>query len=137
MPIDDLIQRDVVTLPPDATCAEVASVMRDEDVGSVVAVEEDGRPVGIVTDRDLVLRVLAAGVSPEKTTLREVMTDAPIFLSGDRSVDRAIRTLRDQRIRRLVLVDPDGGLEGVVSLDDLFAMLASQLCDLSEATGLG
>jgi CBS domain-containing protein len=130
--IESLLRRPVCTLPPEATCQEAAQVMRDEGVGSVVVAEE-ARPLGIVTDRDLVLRVMAAGREAGKTRLREVMSAQPVFLAKERGFDQLLATMRQQGVRRVPVVDEAGRLEGVVSLDDLLPLLADQLGELAEA----
>ncbi len=133
MPIEDLIQREVETLGPEATCIEAATLMRDEEIGAIV-VEEDGRPLGIITDRDLVARVVASGLDPQKTQIREAMSEEPIFLEEDRSIGNATRMMGEYGIRRLIVVDDDGELEGVVSLDDLLQMFADEFQALARAT---
>ncbi len=133
MPIADLIQREVHCLPPDATCQEAAKLMQSEDIGSVVIVADE-QPVGIITDRDLVTRVLASGCAVDKTLIGDVMSCEPIFLEGDRSIERAIHTMEEYGIRRLIVVDDEGLLEGLISFDDLFQMLALQLRALAGAT---
>jgi CBS domain-containing protein len=105
--------------------------LRDEGVGCVV-VSEDERPLGIVTDRDLVVRVMASGLDPDKTSLRDVMSGEPVFLAGERSIDQVIAIMRDEHIRRVPVVDAHGRLEGVLTLDDLLPLLAGQLGDLAE-----
>jgi CBS domain-containing protein len=132
MPIESLLRRPVCTLPPDATCQEAAQLLRDEGVGCVV-VAQDQRPLGIVTDRDLVVRVMASGLDPEKTPLREAMSREPVFLAHRRSLGELVATMRQQRIRRVPVVNDEGRLEGVVTLDDLLPLLAGQLADLAEA----
>lgn len=132
MPIQSLLRRPVCTLPPEASCQEAAQLMRDEDVGCVV-VSQDDRPLGIATDRDLVVRVMAAGRDPAKTRLRDVMSGEPVFLASVRGLDQVVATMRQQRVRRIPIVDADGRLEGVVALDDLLLLLAGQLGDLAEA----
>ncbi|MEN8182094.1 MAG: CBS domain-containing protein [Myxococcota bacterium] len=132
MSIESLLQRPVCTLPPDAPCREAAQLLRDERVGCVV-VAEDERPLGIVTDRDLVVRVIAACLDPEKTLVRDAMSGEPVFLASERSLDQVVATMRQQRVRRVPVVDADGRLDGVVALDDLLPLLASQLGDLAEA----
>lgn len=132
MSIESLLRRPVCMLPPEATCQEAAQVMRDEGVGSVVVAEE-ARPLGIVTDRDLVLRVMAAGREAGKTRLREVMSAQPVFLAKERGFDQLLATMRQQGVRRVPVVDEAGRLEGVVSLDDLLPLLADQLGELAEA----
>jgi CBS domain-containing protein len=131
MSIESLLRHPVSTLPPDAPCREAAQLLRDEDVGCVV-VSEDERPLGIVTDRDLVVRVMAAGLDPGKTLLRDVMSGEPVFLARERSVEQVFATMREQRVRRIPVVDAEGRLEGVLALDDLLLLLAAQLGDLAE-----
>ena len=132
MPIDDILKAPVRVLPPDATCMEAARMMRDENIGCIVVAEQD-RPLGIVTDRDLVLRVMAPGGEAEKFQLRDVMTNEPIFVSADQSLDQVVAAMRDLAIRRVPAVDEHGNLCGMVSLDDVLLRLADQLGDLAEA----
>jgi CBS domain-containing protein len=132
MAVEELIRRTVQTLPPEATCKDAATLMNDERIGTVVVVDGD-YPLGIITDRDLVVRVMAEGRLPDKTQLQEVMSSDPIFLEGDRGMDEVIRTMRNQRIRRLIVVDDQGRLEGLVSSDDLLGVVAGELTDLTEA----
>ena len=132
MSIESLLRRPVQTLPPDAPCREAAQLLRDEGVGCVV-VSEDERPLGIVTDRDLVVRVMASGLDPDKTPLRDVMSGEPVFLADERGIDQVVATMRQERIRRIPIVDAEGRLEGVVTLDDLLPLLAQQLGELAEA----
>lgn len=130
MPIERLLRRPVTTLPPDATCTDAARVMRDENIGCVVVAQE-GRPLGVVTDRDLVVRVMAASEAPDKLLLRHAMSGEPVFLGGARGVDQVVGTMRDQGVRRLPIVDEGGELEGLVSLDDLVVLLSDQLATLA------
>ena len=107
-------------------------MMRDENIGSVV-VARDRQPLGIVTDRGLALRVVAEGGDPEKLLLSDVMTGEPIFIGEDRSVDQAVAAMRDLAIRRVPVVDADGRLSGIVSMDDVLVLLADQLGSLAVA----
>ena len=131
MGIEKLIRRPVHTLAPNATCKEGAQLMREYGVGSVV-VAEGRRPVGMVTDRDIVVRVVAAGRDPAKVTLRDVMAGEPIFLGRERGLAQVIETMRDQGVRRLPVVDEQGLLEGILTLDDLLVLLTDQLGALAE-----
>ncbi len=132
MPIEELIRRPVKTLGPEATCTEAAVLMRDENIGAVV-VEEDGRPLGVVTDRDLAVRVVAAGRDPGAVRLVEIMSGEPIFVSGARGLDQVIAAMRDGGVRRVPIVDAEGRLRGLVAMDDLQILIAGQLGDLAEA----
>jgi CBS domain-containing protein len=105
--------------------------MRDERVGAVVVAEEN-RPLGVVTDRDLVVRVMANGGDPDKLLLRDVMSTDPIFLSGPRTLDQLIVAMRDNTIRRVPVVSEEGRLQGLVSMDDLLVLLADQLSALCD-----
>jgi CBS domain-containing protein len=131
VPIERLLRRPAVTLGPDASCAEAAERMRDANVGAIV-VADGGRPLGVVTDRDIAVRVVAEGLAPETTAVREVMSGQPVFLSGERSLDQLVAAMRDLAVRRVPIVDADGKLSGVVSLDDLVVLLAEQLGSLAE-----
>jgi CBS domain-containing protein len=130
--IQDLIHRPVVTLPPSASCMEAAGLMRDANVGAIV-VAEDREPLGVVTDRDLAVRVIAEGRDAREVSLRGVMSIYPAFLSIRRSLDEAVATMRDLGVRRLPIVDEHGHLEGMLSMDDILATIGRQLGQLGEA----
>lgn len=132
MSLKDLIRRPVETLPPGASAAEAARLMRDRNIGSVIVVR-DGSPVGVVTDRDLALRVVAEDRPPTGITLESIMSPHPAFLSVRRSLDEAIETMRDWGVRRLPIVDEAGQLEGIVSMDDILAEIGRQIGALGEA----
>lgn len=116
---------DVVTVAPDATCVEVADEMDAHTVGCVVVVK-DGVPVGMITDRDIVCRVVAADRDAEKTTAEEVMSGD--LVTGELGVDLSdqLARMRDRSVRRLPLLD-DGKLAGIVTLDDVVVQLSSYL----------
>lgn len=115
--VQDMMSTDLVTCPSTTTIAEAARLMRDRDIGDVLVTQDDDRVVGIVTDRDLVVRCLADGAAP----------DAPIDFacSGELSTlpvtgspDDAVRMMRERSLRRLPVVDA-GRVVGIVSLGDL------------------
>ena len=132
MSMHTLIRRHVVVQPPTATCYDAAELMRDRNVGSIVVVENQ-QPLGLVTDRDLVTRVIADKRDPAQVLLREVMSPSPIFLSHRRSVDEAVETMRDLGVRRLPIVDDQNRVVGILSLDDLLVHLGAQLNALGQA----
>jgi len=113
---------EVMTQPPtavaiDATLRVAARTMRDLDIGDVVVVE-DGRPVGIVTDRDIVVRGLALGLDAETTGIGDICSRDLATLSPKDSVDDAERLMREKSLRRVPVVEK-GTLMGVVSIGDL------------------
>lgn len=132
MKLGDLIRKPLEVLPPTASCANAASLMRDRRVGSVVLVEQ-GRPLGIVTDRDLVTRVMAMGYDPAQLAVREIMTAFPIYLSTSQTTSDAVRTMCEMAVRRIPVVDAAGALVGMIAMDDLIAHLGSQLHALGTA----
>ncbi|MFO7177739.1 MAG: CBS domain-containing protein [Pseudomonadota bacterium] len=132
MSIAQLIRRPVETLPPTATCVDAAQLMRTRNIGSVI-VAKDGEPQGVVTDRDLAVRVIAERREPSQVELSEVMSPHPIFLSIHRSLDDAIETMRDLGVRRIPVVNDDGQLEGILSMDDVISMLARQISQVGAA----
>jgi len=132
MSIEELVQRDVRTVRPDASCAEAAVRMRDANVGCLVVVAEDETPIGIVTDRDLTLRVLADRGDPDQP-VRDVMTGDPIFLSESAPLHEVIATMRDLRFRRMIVVDDTKRLCGILTLDDLVMHLGETASNLAEA----
>lgn len=132
MSLDAIVQRPARTLPPTASCAEAARMMRDENIGAVV-VANGNEPVGIVTDRDLAVRVVAEQRSPEDVQLSSVMSTHPAFLAKRRTLDEVISTMRQLGVRRLPVVDDAGNLDGILSLDDVLMLLARQLGEIGEA----
>lgn len=124
MDIGCLCQRRVDTASSEETARAAAQRMVARCVGSLVVVDARERPLGIVTDRDLVLRVIAVGADPSDTTLGDVMSGHVETLPEDASVEAALAAMRANAVRRLPVVGRDGSLVGIVSLDDVIAQLA-------------
>jgi CBS domain-containing protein len=115
--IKEVMTRDVRACEPNATVADAAKVMAQEDVGPVPIVE-DGRLVGIVTDRDIVVRVVAEGRDPNATTVKEIAsTDLVTVAPGD-DLDEALNLLAERQVRRLPVVEGDR-LVGIVAQADV------------------
>jgi CBS domain-containing protein len=110
--------------------ATVARRLRDQRVGCVVVARE-GRPVGILTDRDVVLRVVAEGL-PGTAPIDDVLTYDPITLSSDETVEAAVQRMREHGVRRIPIVDGAGLVVGIVTLDELLARLGSELAAVGE-----
>jgi CBS domain-containing protein len=131
MNIATLVRREPATISPTAPCAQAARHMRDAQVGSLVVVEA-GQPVGMLTDRDLVVRVLAAGRDAEDVPVREAMSQRPIFVSESQDARSVLQVMRDLAVRRIPVVNERRALVGVVSLDDLLVALADELAAVAE-----
>jgi CBS domain-containing protein len=118
MRVSEVMVRDPVTFHPDTPVNELAKTMRERPIASVVLVKE-GKPVGIVTERDLVHRVLADGRDPSKLRAGEVCSKPVVAVSVYCDVEDAVDTMNDYKIRRLVVVDPDDKVAGILTTDDL------------------
>ena len=131
--IEEVMTRNPTSLTADATLVAAARTMKDLDIGNVVVVE-DGRPIGIVTDRDIVVRGLGAGRAPDATSLREISSMDLTTLGPRDDVDAAAKLMRDKAVRRLPVVDGDT-VVGIVSLGDLAQRrdLGSALAEISAA----
>jgi CBS domain-containing protein len=126
MSLERFCRKPVVTIAPGQTVHEVAREMRDKHVGAVV-VAEDGRPVGIVTDRDLVMRAILEGRDPSTTPVKEIMSRNPTIVRSDQKIDDAIVTIRQAGVRRVPIVDDTGMMVGMIALDDLVVLMAGEL----------
>jgi CBS domain-containing protein len=112
MKVRELMTKQPTTVAPDVTLGEVATLMKQEDCGSLPVVEGN-RLVGIVTDRDLVIRGIAAGKDPKTTRVSQVMSADPVTIGPDAAVDEARKVMADRQIRRLPVVDK-GALVGII-----------------------
>jgi CBS domain-containing protein len=118
MNIKDVMTADVSFVGLDTPILEIARKMRDGDIGSTPVVEQE-RLVGMVTDRDIVVRVIAEGGDVRTKTARDAMSPGILYCFVDDTVEAVLDNMGDQQIRRLPVVDRDKRLVGVVSLGDL------------------
>ncbi len=130
--IKDFMQREVITTSPSVPVSEAAYLMRNEDIGALVVIDADVKPVGIVTDRDLVVSVLAEKANPDEVLVGDVMTKNPICVGEDTNIFDIMSILSEHSIRRLP-VTSGGKLIGIVSIDDLIVVVATELVNLSMA----
>ncbi len=128
MPVKDLIQRKVVTIEPDDPVMLAAQRMKDKMVGSLVVLDGD-KPAGIITDRDIAIRIVGAGKDPT-TPVREVMTRDPITIRDDANFFDLTKAFREAAVRRLIVVDKDGKLVGLISIDDILELLTAEFANL-------
>jgi CBS domain-containing protein len=116
--VADVMSKDVKLASPEDTVQQAARVMSEQDTG-VLPVSENDRLVGMVTDRDLAVRALAAGKDPSKTKLREVMSGEPRYVFEDDPVERAAASMAEQQVKRMPVLNRDKRLVGIVSVGDL------------------
>ncbi|SOD41399.1 CBS domain-containing protein [Nitrosovibrio sp. Nv4] len=135
MPIGEICNRDVVFLRRDDTVLEAAKLMRKHHVGDVVVVEErDGVrvPVGIVTDRDLVVEIMATELDHTVITVGDIMEQELITVKESVGIFEAVQYMRSKTVRRLPIVDETGALLGILTLDDLLELLSEELLAISK-----
>lgn len=118
MKVKEVMTPKVSFVAPDAPITEIARKMRDEDIGAMPIAEND-KLVGMVTDRDIVIRALADGADIKAMRVREVMSPKILYCTEDQTVEDVLENMGEEQIRRLPVVNRDKRLVGVVSLGDL------------------
>jgi CBS domain-containing protein len=124
--VKDLMTAQAEVISPDATSEEAASVMKTLDIGVLPVCDEEGL-VGILTDRDLVVRVLAAKRDPKAMLVGEAMTPSVVYCFEDDDVERAATVMAGQQIRRLPVLDRNRKLIGIISIGDIAVQGQAQL----------
>ena len=136
MPIGEVCVRDVVVVSKEQTIQQAAVLMRRNHVGDLVVVEEraGGRqvPVGIVTDRDIVVSVLATAVDPQVYTVGDLVARKLLTVAEDQGVFETIQYMRTNGVRRMPVVDRAGGVVGIISVDDLIQLLSDEMSELAK-----
>ena len=138
MTLKTICNREVLIAQKNDTLVEAAKLMREYQVGSIVVIEEQNGvryPVGLVTDRDIVIEVIAKEVDINSVTLGDVMCRDIILGKENDDVNETIKIMRQRGIRRLPVVDDSGALVGIVTMDDLIDLIAEQLKDIATVIG--
>ncbi|RLI88475.1 MAG: hypothetical protein DRO62_03650 [Candidatus Altiarchaeales archaeon] len=115
--VGDAMTRGVIYVKPDDNVQRVAEIMKKNDIDSVIVID-NGVGVGIVTDMDIIAKVVATGKDPKTTTVSKIMTSPLITITPDADIDDAAREMRDREVRRLI-VTQDGNIIGMLSEFDL------------------
>lgn len=129
---DDHYLRDVVTSPKGTSLCDVGYLMGRRAVGCVVIVDDEERPVGILTDRDLTCRAIARDLDLDKATAADVMTEPLVTATPRETIEEVVARMRSHRIRRLPVLE-NGKLVGIVTLDDVLSSLGNELSYLGTA----
>lgn len=135
MPIGEFCNREVVFATRKIGIPEAAQLMRQHHVGDLVVVEEiDGKrvPVGMVTDRDMVIEIIAKSLDFNKFSVGDIMSTQLVSVRDNEGVFETIRLMRAKGIRRVPVVNQAGGLEGIVSADDMLDLLAEEMAELAK-----
>jgi len=135
MSIGEFCNREVVYALRETTVVEAAKLMRSHHVGSLVVADEVSagkrKPVGIVTDRDIVVEVTATGLDPKAMTVGDIMSSQLATVHEEDTVEQTMEMMRFKGVRRLPVVGRDGGLAGIITVDDLLELMAENLMELT------
>jgi signal-transduction protein with cAMP-binding, CBS, and nucleotidyltransferase domain len=128
----ELSIKPVVTIGPDASIQEAARLMRTKRVGALV-VTSSRKPIGILTDRDITVDVVAAGSDPATTTVSKVMHRNPRVLREEQGLFDAVKAFSSSGVRRLPVVGQAGTMKGILALDDVLMLLGNEMAHVSAA----
>lgn len=130
--IGEMSIKPVVTIAPDASIQEAARLMRSKKVGALVVVSSR-KPIGILTDRDITVDVVAAGTDPATTVVGKVMHRNPRVLRDDQGLLDAVKAFSSAGVRRLPVVSATGTVKGIIALDDVLMLLGNEMAHVSTA----
>ena len=131
---------DVVTVTRETAIVEAATLMRKHHIGALVVIEQTRAgtvPVGVLTDRDVVVEIVAAGLSPATVKVGEVVQRPVVTIEEDAGYAEAVRRMSTNGVRRMPVVDARGKLVGIITIDDILHQLAGPLLALGELAGRG
>jgi CBS domain-containing protein len=131
MSLQKFCERPVVTVSPEQTITAACQLLREKNVGCLVAVE-DGKLRGILTDRDIALKVTGEKKDPQHTTVRDVMTGNPLHLAVHKTLHDLTALMHTHHVRRIPIVDGGGKVVGMVTLDDLIMLLGQEMADIGQ-----
>ena len=132
--------RDVVTVTRETAIVEAATLMRKHHIGALVVVERTSAgtmPVGVLTDRDIVVEIVAAELSPTTVKVGEIVQRPVVTIDEDAGYAEAVRRMSTNGVRRMPVVNARGELVGIITIDDILHQLAGPLLALGELAGRG
>lgn len=130
---DFLNNQTLVTLDPNASVSEAARLMERKNVGTILVLT-DGKPRGILTDRDIVVRCLAKNIDVADCTIENVMTESLEVCKYTDGIFECIQKMKDAKVRRIPVVDDSGKAIGIISFGDLLGVLSKEFIDLTQTT---
>ena len=133
MPIAEICQKKIAVLDRRETVAQAAKVMRERHVGDVIVTDSvNDSPIGILTDRDIVVGLIAMGIPPDSVSVGDVMTPSLVTIREDQGVYEAIQVMERYGVKRLPVMDKSDQLIGIVSSNDLMELLGREMIALSK-----
>ena len=133
MPVGEVCNREVIVVEPEADAFQASRLMREFHVGDLVVVERHGEgnfPLGIVTDRDLVMEVLSQGIDPASVVMKDLMGEPLETVNEDEALLDTLQRMREKGLRRMPVVNDSGTLQGILTMDDILELLAGELMDV-------
>ena len=137
MILEKIANKKLITVPASASMLEAAKAMRDYHVGSVIVVEEkSGRkiPLGIVTDRDIVVSTSAFGIPPNSIGVKDVMSGTLVSARKNDSLNHVLNLMKEHGVKRIPITDADGALFGIVTTHELMGVLSDELSEVVRVT---
>jgi CBS domain-containing protein len=133
MTIGSLYTKSVATVRRDASAEEAAHLMREQHVGALVVIDpaDSGAPVGVITDRDIVIEAVGQGIAPATVNVSSLMSSPVVTVREEAGVLEALSKMAARGVRRAPIVDRDGRLKGLASIDDLLPLIAQELARIS------
>jgi CBS domain-containing protein len=137
MSIGKLFNREVVTAPRDMSVNQAAKLMKNHKIGDIVVIDEEheGMPVGIFTDRDIAVKIVAEEVDPINFCVGDAMSEALLVLEERLGVKEAVELMCVKGIRRAPIINREGSIIGIISIDDLILLLADELGTIAKLIG--
>ncbi len=134
MKVESICNRNVITAERDNNVLKAAEIMRQNHVGSIVIVDVTSygeKPIGIVSDRDIVIKVVAKNVSLEEISLNDIMARDLVCVRGNDDLMETLRIMCMEGVRRVPVINNEGALMGLLSMDDLFEIFANELSNIA------
>ncbi len=138
MSVGEVCKREVVFVSKDNTVIEAAKLMREHHVGALVVTESEGgrpRPLGVLTDRDIVVEVIAEDLQAENFLVGDVMSFELATIGEDDGISEAIKMMKGRGVRRIPVINSGGDLVGIFAVDDVIELLAEELSDVAQLLG--
>jgi CBS domain-containing protein len=132
MSLREFCQRKVVSIAPEINIVEACRLMDTNNIGCLV-VQDRGKLCGILTDRDIALKVTGQSKDPQKTKAREIMSRSPVSIPVDKDLQSLTNLMRIHRVRRIPIVDGVDEVLGIVTMDDIIARISGEMSDLGNA----
>jgi CBS domain-containing protein len=130
MSVSSFCNKEVICVEMGTNIKEVGKLMEEKNIGCVVVIDNE-KPCGLVTDRDILIRVINKGLSPAETYVDDVMSELVLTLDEDMGLHEALEKVKGMSVRRFPVTDKNGNLSGIVTLDDIIYLLGKEMYDVA------